>query len=241
MVVSPSSKQHIGCVNCHEAKPHKNSVVNQHLDRIACQTCHIPFFAKEEPTKTSWDWSQAGKDGIDGEKDQYGKHTYMKAKGRFTWGKNIVPTYAWYNGEADAYLAGDKFDPSKVLNLSYPKGSLADKKSQIHPFKVHTGKQLYDTKYNTLITTKVYGDGGYWTSFDWDKSARLGMEASGLPYSGSYGFASTAMYWRLNHMVAPKEQALNCLDCHGDKGRFDWKALGYGVDPLLKRTAAKQK
>jgi hypothetical protein len=32
-------------------------------------------------------------------------------------------------------------------------------------------------------------------------------------------------------MVVPKEKALRCADCHGAKGRLDWKALGYAGDP----------
>jgi hypothetical protein len=58
------------------------------------------------------------------------------------------------------------------------------------------------------------------------------MEASGTPYSGEYDFAPTEMYWRINHMVSPKEEALSCLDCHDDSGRMDWKALGYKGDPM---------
>ena len=61
------------------------------------------------------------------------------------------------------------------------------------------------------------------------------MKASGLAYSGEYGFAETAMYWPINHMVAPKEKALKCDDCHGEKGRMDWAALGYGKDPMKKK------
>jgi octaheme c-type cytochrome (tetrathionate reductase family) len=234
MVVSPTSQSHIGCINCHEEAPHAESLINHHMARVACQTCHVPAFAKEVPTKTSWDWSTAGQD-IKGEKDSYGKPTYMKTKGHFTWGMNIVPTYAWYNGEAGAYLPGDKIDPATVTRLSYPLGTIAGKDAKIYPFKVHTGKQIYDKQHSYLITPKVIGEDGYWNTFDWDQSARLGMEITGLPYSGDYGFAETSMYWRINHMVAPKEQALACLDCHGDNGRFDWKALGYPEDPLGSR------
>lgn len=230
MVVSPASQTPIGCTNCHE-KPHAESLINRHMSRIACQTCHIPTFAKETPTKTSWDWSTAGQN-IKGKKDQYGKPTYMKKKGHFTWGKNIIPTYAWYNGKAGAYLPGDKIDADEMTKLSYPIGSREDQGAKIYPFKIHTGKQIYDTDNNYLITPKVFGKGGYWKTFDWDKASRLGMKVSGLEYSGNYGFTETIMYWRINHMVAPKEQALNCLDCHGDNGRFDWLALGYKQDPL---------
>jgi octaheme c-type cytochrome (tetrathionate reductase family) len=241
MVVSPGGKDHIGCEKCHGAAPHKESRINRHADSIACQTCHIPFFAKELPTKMSWDWSTAGKEIIPEPTDKLGKHTYDKKKGDFTWGKMVVPAYAWYNGEAGAYLAGDKMDPSSVTKLTWPKGDIKDKNAKIYPFKVHTGKQIYDSKQNIFITPKVFGPGGYWKEFDWNKAARLGMEASGLPYSGEYGFAPTIMYWRINHMVAPKEQALGCLDCHGDKGRMNWQELGYKGDPMTNAKWVKAK
>jgi hypothetical protein len=32
-------------------------------------------------------------------------------------------------------------------------------------------------------------------------------------------------------MVAPKEAVLKSADCHSEKGRLDWKALGYNGDP----------
>jgi hypothetical protein len=57
------------------------------------------------------------------------------------------------------------------------------------------------------------------------------MKAAGQPYSGKYGFIETSMVWAVNHMVAPKEKALKCNDCHSEKGRLDWKALGYKGDP----------
>ena len=53
-----------------------------------------------------------------------------------------------------------------------------------------------------------------------------------MAYSGEYGFAPTEMYWSLSHMVAPKESALQCDDCHGENGRMNWEELGYYGDPL---------
>ena len=55
---------------------------------------------------------------------------------------------------------------------------------------------------------------------------------AGLDYSGQYGFADTWMYWPTTHMVQPKENALQCDDCHGENGRLDWEALGYPGDPI---------
>jgi octaheme c-type cytochrome (tetrathionate reductase family) len=244
MGVSPGGENKIGCVNCHDAAPHKNKKLNTHSETVACQTCHIPSFAKNEPTKMRWDWSQAGQD-LPETTDQYGKHTFMKKKGSFIWQKDVKPQYAWFNGRADAYMAGDKMDPTKTVKLAYPLGDIRDPKAKIYPFKVHTGKQIYDTKLNILITPKTYGEGGYWDKFDWDLAAKLGMEANptmiekGLKYSGQHGFVETEMWWRINHMVSPKDKALQCNDCHNKGERLDWKALGYDGDPMKNRKGIK--
>ncbi|MDH3328226.1 MAG: tetrathionate reductase family octaheme c-type cytochrome [Desulfobulbaceae bacterium] len=243
MVVSPGGTNQLNCTECHDEKTHKESLINNHMAAVACQTCHIPDFAGKMPTKLAWDWSTAGQEKVEVENDEYGKPNYHKNKGNFVWGKNVVPTYAWYNGKGGAYLPGEKIDPDKVTKLSWPEGSKADKNAKIYPFKVHRGKQIYDTKNNYLITPKLFGKKGdpdaYWVNFDWKKAAAAGMKASGLPFSGEYGFAPTEMYWRINHMVVPADKALGCLDCHGDKGRMDWKALGYSADPMMNKNASR--
>ena len=61
------------------------------------------------------------------------------------------------------------------------------------------------------------------------------MQAVSLPYSGRFGFAETDMFWKVNHMVVPKSEALGCGDCHGKEGRIDWRALGYSGDPRAAR------
>ena len=231
LVVSPGGFNHLECTSCHDAKPHNESRLDKHMSKVACQTCHIPSFAREFPTKVYWDWSTAGQDR-DPESDEYGMPTYHKKKGSFRWQKNIVPTYAWYNGQAGVYTLGDKIKPGEVAALSWPMGKRDDAASKIYPFKIMEGRQQYDVKNKTLIVPKLFGKGGYWATYDWNQAAKLGMESVGLPYSGEYDWTDTIMYWKINHMVAPAEDALNCLDCHGDNGRMDWKALGYKKDPM---------
>ena len=244
MGVSPGGQNPIGCVNCHDATPHKNKKLNTHSATVACQTCHIPFFARNEATKMSWDWSTAGSD-LEETKDQYGKKNYQKKKGNFVWGKMVEPEYAWYNGNADAYMVGDKMDPTKVTKLTSPLGDINDSSAKIYPFKVHRGKQIYDSKQNIFVTAKVYGKGGYWKDYDWDKAAKLGMEANqvladkGITYSGEHGFAATEMWWRINHMVSPKTEALKCSDCHNKGTRMNWQALGYDTDPMKSKTGTR--
>ncbi|BCR03541.1 c-type cytochrome [Desulfuromonas versatilis] len=230
--VSPGGRLHIACTGCHEGEIHSQSRINAHLDSVACQTCHIPTFATNLATKIWWDWSKAGEERQFDEKDEYGHHTYVKKKGEMKYAKNVVPEYHWYNGTAEGYQRGEQIDPEQVVRLAYPLGDRGDQEARIHPFKVMRGKQIYDTRFKNLITAKVANDGGYWVDFDWDKAARLGSKAAGLPYSGEYGFVETEMHWRINHMVVPKQQALGCLDCHGDNGRLDWQKLGYPGDPM---------
>jgi len=223
----------LNCTDCHAGAPHKKNVLlNKHSERVACQTCHIPNYAKALPTKIWWDWSTAGKD-IPVPKDQYGQPLYDKQKGDFKWEKDVKPIYMWFNGSVDRYLLGDKMDPAKVTHLNYPKGDRNDKTAKITPFKIMRGKQPYDTVNNIFTVPQLWA--GYWKHWDWNQAMVDGMKIAGLPYSGKYGFAETDMYWKVNHMVAPKANALKCMDCHGKTGRMDWKALGYNGDPSTQK------
>lgn len=227
----------MGCTDCHKADIHKNAMLNKHARKVACQTCHIPTFAKAKPTKTWWDWSTAGKDvkPEDIKKDKYGEKLYDKMKGDFVWEKDVVPTYFWYNGSVERVLLGDKIDPGNVVKLSAAKGDRTDPNAKIFPFKVMKGKQPYDAGNRTVAAVNTFGpptsETAYWVKYDWNKAIEAGMKAAGQPYSGTYGWIETSMVWPVNHMVVPKGKALKCSDCHGDKGRMDWKALGYEGDP----------
>jgi Zn finger protein HypA/HybF involved in hydrogenase expression len=216
----------IGCTDCHIEAPHQNERLNAHVQAVACQTCHIPEFAVREATKMHWDWSEAGQD-----LPITDHHIYMKIKGRFRYDREVVPEYYWYNGLANRYLKGDKMDPERVTPLNSPRGDIGDPTAKIWPFKVHRGNQIYDKNYNYFLVPNTVGPGGYWTEFDWDRACRQAEPTTGLKYSGEYGFAKTEMYWPQSHMVATKEEALQCADCHGERGRMNWEALGYPGDP----------
>ena len=224
--VSLDPENQVECTNCHAAQPHDDDRLNGHTSAVACQTCHIPAVALRDPTKMYWDWSTAGQDRPE---DHY---TYLKIKGSFVYESDIIPEYRWYNGVADRYLLGDPIDPTEVTVLNPLAGSIRDPEARIFPFKIHTAKQPYDVIYRYLLQPQTAGEGGFWDTFDWDQSFRLGALATGFPYSGEYDFAETEMFWPITHMVAPAEQALVCADCHSEEGRLDWQALGYPGDPV---------
>lgn len=224
------------CESCHGTEPHpitlKGVKLNDHVDTVACQTCHIPSFARGGvATKTFWDWSTAGKlkDGKPYHEENFtqsdGKqlHTYLSIKGDFKWGENVIPYYAWFDGQVEYTTADQTIDPTQVVEVNRIEGAPDDGKSRIWPFKRMIGKQAYDSELNRLVYNHVWGpttDTALWSNYDWDKSIAAGMKAAGAEYSGHHGFVDTYMYWPITHMVAPADQALDCAECHAQDGRL---------------------
>ncbi|MBT8450232.1 MAG: tetrathionate reductase family octaheme c-type cytochrome, partial [Gammaproteobacteria bacterium] len=214
------------CVSCHGVEAHvANDKLNDHTDKIACQTCHIPLLARGDyPSKMWWDWSTAGKMADDGTPmsilDDNGNEIYNSKKGDFSWVQDVVPVYKWFNGNVEYTLPSDKFDPSGIVEVNKILGSAEDGKSLIWPFKLMRGKQPYDSVNNTFVTPHTTGKDGYWKTFDWPSAITKGMAVAGLPYSGNFGFVETEMSWPIAHMVAPSKEALSCIDCHAVAGRM---------------------
>jgi octaheme c-type cytochrome (tetrathionate reductase family) len=175
----------VSCEACHGNKPHNNWRLDNHTDKVACATCHVPYGARGGiPTKLQWDWSKAGLntdhkpiakfggkplnehghpiDGRTGKPDtSIESHKYMAIKGEFVYGTYIVPEYAWYKGERKVRTFFDKFDPSKYskknpLPLKWVTGSYDDPKAKIYPFKVHRATMPYDTEYKTLLPPHLW-------------------------------------------------------------------------------------
>lgn len=225
------------CESCHSDSPHPATLIgmklNAHTDTLACQTCHIPEFARGGvATKTFWDWSTAGR------LDENGKpisennftqsngaelHTYLSTKGDFEYGEDVVPYYAWFDGQVSYALPDHEIDPTGVVDVNIIKGDPEDGASRIWPFKRMEGRQAYDSKLNRLVYTHVWGpstDTAFWTNFDWGRAIEAGMTAAGVDYSGEFGFVDTHMYWPITHMVAPAKNAVKCGECHADEGRM---------------------
>lgn len=217
------------CVSCHSNAPHKGKDrLNQHTTKIACQTCHVPEIARGGvPTKVFWDWSTSGKlkDGKGYvEKDAKGHVTYDSRKGDFKLAEDIPPEYMWFNGDVKYTLVTDKVAKSdNPIWINQPGGSPTDGKSMIWPMKIFRGLQPFDPVNSTLVKPHVAGDDdtAYWKNFGWEKAIATGMETAKAPFSGKVDFIKTQMAWPITHMVAPKEKALRCSECHArDGGRL---------------------
>jgi octaheme c-type cytochrome (tetrathionate reductase family) len=224
------------CTDCHsESGLHEDEpVVNIHLSAVACQACHIPTFARHTPTKVFWDWSTAGQDIDPIPTDEFGKPLYDKKKGSFIWDMNVKPELRWFNGKWDRVVLADEqhYDTLPAV-LAEPVGDISDPTAKLYPFKRMEGIGAIDPVNQIVLVPHLFGmvsgDNPYWVEYNWDLALAEGAAYAGQNYSGEYDFGETIMYLSVNHEIAPKEQALGCLDCH--LGALDFQALGYESDP----------
>jgi hypothetical protein len=213
--------EQLSCAQCHDGAVHKQKVLNHHTERLACETCHIPVFAKSDTTDMARDWS---------------KPVFNKDAGKYMAAidlqDNVTPVYAWYNGSTKAALPGKAVElmaDGRTVAMMMPQGSRDDAKAKIYPFKLHKGKLPLLKDRNWILPLAVeefFADG------DVEKAVQSGASAMYGLNDVSYTWVDTIRYMGLYHEIQPAEKALGCLDCHSGSKRIDWKALGYSADPM---------
>lgn len=214
------------CDSCHgeDVQDHPKEVA-RHLPRVACQTCHIPYYAKV-PTETHRDWL-THHDGTDAssctEQNPCPGHPYTE-KAAF-----LIPQYKWWNRTSDNYLLHDDaartYDAEKqTYPTSRPLGDVTDGK--LYPFKYKTAFQPKTIADNRLIALDTYE---YLAkSGNIDKSVAQGLVNMGYPADEPYEWVTTDTYQLINHGVGGHDEALDCKDCHEGSERIDLKlGLGY--------------
>jgi octaheme c-type cytochrome (tetrathionate reductase family) len=235
------------CEDCHGDRynRHINTTVQSIIeleghDRLACQVCHIPTFARNTSTKVEWYWEDAGQDIDPIPKDPAtGRPTYDKKKGTFVWANDVRPTLRFFNGKYTKFLIGENDQYTSLpAVLAEPVGDYTDPNAMIYPFKKMIGNQPADAGNQTILVPHLFGTAGgpnaYWGKYDWNLALQDGAAATGQTYTGAFEFVDTEMYLSVNHEVAPKEQAYGmdgaCGDCHLGN-QIDWAALGWSGDP----------
>lgn len=198
----------LDCSTCHDGKHEgEAAAINVHLDRIACQTCHVPMIARDEalPTLVSKDWTQP----VLQENGLYAATANLEA--------NVMPVYRWWNGKVSAYPPG-------------PEGSILDAAAKIYPWKYVESVVPVDAQSEEFIPIKA---GVYFITGDLGEAVAKGAELTGQAYSGEWVPVTDELHFSLNHQVAPKEETLVCDDCHTHGGRLDFEALGYPREKAL--------
>jgi hypothetical protein len=206
MIAQEATNIVVTCENCHSGEPHGSyaaGFLNQHIDRVACQTCHIPELARDPafPTQMSRDYSVP---------------VYNETTGLYgpsiTKESNVVPTYLWW-------------DYPRVATPPWPVGSIDDPGAKITPWKPIKVTVPFDAVTHTPVYIK---QGVYKIKGDLDAAVNAGVEASGQEYSGEWEAVTELMAFDAQHQVAPAAESLQCADCHSPAGgRLDFVALGY--------------
>jgi len=230
-----SARATASCESCHGNQPHPLTLtgikLNGHTDRVACESCHIPEFARGGvATKVDWDWRTAGrlKDGSGYNEEGYTqsngehRHTYKSIKGSFKFDEDVKPVYRWFNGQFMYTTIETHFDPAEPVEINRIEGSADDPDARIWPFKRMHSVQPYDKVNNTLVYMHLWGDDkdSFWGNYDFGRAIKAGMKKDNIPYSGEFGFIDSYSYWPITHMVAPKDNALACAECHAKDGRL---------------------
>ena len=127
------------CESCHTDRPHGDYSATDgrrrdtHAGRIACQTCHIPAFAKDISTEMERDWSNPF-------------YSAGACSGQGGWkpeeirASNVVPTYAWFDGTSDVYVLGQvaALNGAGEYEFAAPYGSVAaGSTAKLYPMKEH--------------------------------------------------------------------------------------------------------
>ena len=223
MAASDAPGKHLTCEGaCHDAQPHTSARLNGHTARVACVSCHIPAFARDEPTDMFRDWSQVRHD------EEAGKYHYAQELQQ-----NVTPVYAWFNGSSFIQVPGEEvsYNSDGQVKMAMPLGSREDPNAKIYPFKVHRAKLpvLNDKQWLApVVTEMVFKDG------DPDAAVRLAAKDLYGFEDISYNWKDTIRYMGIFHGVPSADLALRCKDCHGEQTRLDWQKLGYDHDPRKK-------
>lgn len=215
----------ISCLTCHTGKDgpngHRTAKINDHVARVACQTCHIPTYAKVA-TETHRDWRNHH-DGRPADETALPGHPYTEKLA------DLMPAYQFWNRTSDNALLGD--DASRTYNpdtdtwpTSIPIGDVTDGK--LYPFKYKTAMQPKTVADDRLIALNTYeylkGSGNVAVAIE------QGLSAMGYPAHEPYEWILTDTHQMLNHGISPASGALRCGDCHGNSGRMDLQGeLGY--------------
>jgi Cytochrome c bacterial/PKD domain len=242
---------------CHTSQPHGDysdiDGRDRHAGRVACQSCHIPKFAKDWLTEMGRNW----------------KHPEFSAtacSGRGGWvpsenkQQNVTPVYGWFDGTSKIYQLGTKpadvsglvatdqgpYDPAPktYYRLALANGAVNSQSpspiAKLHPMKFHTGLGALLTSgpaAGQLVapSTFIYFiQAGDQLDVGWDKMVKEGMKEQFGVDTYSYSTVDAMEYQTINHGVSPATNALVCGNCHaGYKGYtpvMDLKGkLGYGL------------
>ncbi len=186
----------VACENCHTSEPHSENeelseYYNNHIEKIACQTCHIPSLQEDNATRRDFATPMY--------EEHPGIHVYTDTHKETEPGKGII--YTWWNGDG-TFLGnpiGDNPNNKNLFKFYKPTNIWPEFKdfdydkwyeevmrpiakngrvSKIYPMKLFNGRQHIDLQNITPFGGMYlpYNLPTYYTTGDPDKAASKEME-----------------------------------------------------------------
>jgi transposase-like protein len=208
------------CEGCHE-QPHGDfsnttgSSLDKHASRVACETCHIPTYAKGMPTEVSRDWlnphfSAAACNGRGGWLPEEVKQS------------DLIPSYSWFDGTSKVYVLGESLDdylPTKTLadgsqafTIGKPNGAVDSVGAKLYPMKEHLSKLAVNDSTNQLIAHSTFE---FFRTGDFDAAVQSALQQTGRE-GDSYHVVQVHTFQTISHGVEATGAALECGECHSD-------------------------
>jgi hypothetical protein len=221
---------------CHSTKTatsgHATAGINKHVTRVACQTCHIPVYAKNASDSAVTEATEIHRNWTVSEWNA----TLGRYEPTLTKANNLKPVYKFFNGTSWGYSMGEVAtldNATQSYQVSRPMGSVTDASAttKLYPFKYKTADQpktanLAGGDQLIMLSTK-----DYFATGKYDTAVQAGLVNMGLSSGTPYTTAKTDEYQLLNHQVAPRANALQCTSCHlaGTAAQMNLQSLGYGL------------
>ncbi|MHB8867657.1 MAG: hypothetical protein ACYC6T_12865 [Thermoleophilia bacterium] len=221
---------HCDNADCHGDGPHANRMIDQHLDKVDCTTCHITQL--ESGIKTR-DWS--GTPVLNATTGLYGPPTT----------KNTLetPTYLWWDKDAseNGLSAPDHTAAPQKFQAEYRKNG------KIYSFKNSLFTAPWDTENDQALFVKagqhsVTGDVVLALTTGMNDAIARGLREGTTPWVWDDTKVATELEdvnYQVSHMV--QAEAWGCDDCHtsGTNGVLDFEALGYSPDEIAELTTPR--
>lgn len=215
------------CLNCHPAAPHgelDENRLDEHAARVACQTCHIPAYARAMTTEVERDWGHpVWAQGLFGGQGGFKPEELREA--------NLVPSYQWFDGTSEVYVLGQvsQQNASGEYELGVPRGWATWTQARLHPLKEHWSNSARHDATGQLVPHATFK---FFVTGDFDRAVEDGMVWAGL--TGSWTLVRVHTFQTINHGVQDHENALRCGSCHegysGGPVRMDLQGeLGYAL------------
>ncbi|MDP2211275.1 MAG: Ig-like domain-containing protein [Candidatus Aquicultor sp.] len=216
---------------CHSTKEtatgHTTVAVNKHIARVACQTCHIPVYAKDASDSTANEATEMHRSWKEPSVSTAAPYHPPSTKAN-----NQIPKYKFWNRKSANALLNDvmTLDPITSAYLtSRPDGAINGALgTKLYAFKYKTAEQPMRTANNILIAldTKYY----MLTTPDAVEATKRGLTAMGYNSTDAFSWAITGTYGMLNHEVPTKDKVLACASCHENTTQMSLIGeLGYNL------------